>query len=443
MNIILSLDIGTSKIAAVAFDCDSRQNVAVVSAVNQAMVDGLPEGWHEQSPEVIFKQCLELLQQLMESNKFSIDTVKTIALSGQMHGVLLTDDDLEPLTNLITWCDQRAVELTANINRSDWPVDRTGCYLHPGYGGATLAILAAENQIPSGATALTIADYVVAKLCGVAATEPTHAASWGIMDIRNKCWDMEIIERLQIPLEVLPKINDSSSIMSGVTCDIGLPQGVNVCSPLGDNQASFIGTCGLGNDALLFNLGTGGQISLPCQDFSVHESLETRPMPFGDFLLVGASLCGGRSCALLKDFFKDAVYKFTGKKLDDGELYRIMDKMTVETKQALTVDTRFAGTRMNPSECGAVSSIGVDNFTPAALSLGFMQGMVKELSEMVPPEMLDAFTKVMASGNAVRKNPLVQQLITEALGLECELTSGKEETATGAALAAAKSLELI
>jgi len=218
MDIILSLDIGTSKVAAVAFDCDSRENVAVVSSVNQGAIDGLSNGRHEQSPEIIFGQCLKLLQELIESNKFSTNTVKAISISGQMHGVLLVDQELKPLTNLITWCDQRACELTEKINSPDWPVDRTGCYLHPGYGGATLASL----EISSGSTALTIADYVVAKLCGVIATEPTHAASWGIMDIRNKCWDMEIIKRLQIPTEVLPKINKSSSVLGSLNYDIGL-----------------------------------------------------------------------------------------------------------------------------------------------------------------------------------------------------------------------------
>jgi len=443
MNIILALDIGTSKIAAVAFDCSSHETIAVVSAVNQSTVGRLPDGRHEQSPEIIFKQCLELLRELTNSNKFTVDTVKAVTFSGQMHGVLLVDEDLKPVTNLITWCDQRAVELTTNISRSDWPVNRTGCYLHPGYGGATLAVLALENQIPFGSTALTIADYVAAKLCGIVATEPTHAASWGIMDIRNNEWDMEIIKRLQIPPEVLPKINNSSSLLGTITCETGLPQTVMICSPLGDNQASFIGTCGLESDILLLNIGTGGQISLPCQNFSTHEGLETRPMPFGNFLLVGASLCGGRSYALLKDFFKDTVYKFTGKELEDGELYQIMDKLTLETEQALSVDTRFSGTRMNPLDRGSISSIGIDNFTPAALSLGFMRGMIKELCGMVPLEMLNDFTKVMASGNAVRKSPLAQDLITEELGIECELIDSKEEAVTGAALAAAKSLELI
>ncbi len=447
MNIIVSLDIGTSKIAAVALNCHSQETIALVSAVNQATVDGLPDGRHEQSPETIFRQCLELLRQLADSGKFSTNMAKSIAISGQMHGVLLVDRKLKPLTNLISWCDQRAVELTATIKRSSWPVDRTGCYLHPGYGGATLAALAAKNQIPYGAGALTIADYVAAKLSGVAATEPSHAASWGIMDIKNNCWDMEIIKHLQLPPEVLPEIRNPMSILgtlaASAACETGLPQDVKVCSPLGDNQASFIGACGLEHNTLLLNIGTGGQISLPCRDFSIHDGLETRPMPFGNFLLVGASLCGGRSYALLKDFFRATVRKFTDTELDDGEVYKLMDQLAVETEQALTVDTCFAGTRMNPAKRGAVTSIGIENFTPAALSLGFMRGMVNELTGMLPPETLNNFTKVIASGNAVRKSPLVRQLITKELGLCCELTDSKEEAAAGAALAAAKTLELI
>jgi sedoheptulokinase len=441
MGIVMSLDIGTSKIAAVGFDCDRLESVAIVSAANRSTLGGLATGRHEQAPDAIWAQCQELLRQLMNSGQFSPDAVEAISISGQMHGVLLVDKALKPLTNLITWCDQRAAAMTARTSHATWPVKRTGCYLHPGYGGATLAFLAAAQQIPKGAKALTIADYVAAKLCGVVATEPTHAASWGILDITTNRWDEEAVERLRLPHEVLPEIKSSSrqlGLATGLAC---LPEGIKVCSPLGDNQASFIGACGLDNDSLLLNLGTGGQISLPCRKISVQENLETRPMPFGNFLLVGASLCGGRSYALLKDFYKETVRCFTGQELADADLYRIMDQLALATDQALTVDTRFAGTRLDPAQRGSVAEIGVENFTPGALSLGFVQGMVQELAGMVPREALCEFRNVMASGNAVRKSPLAQQLIAAELGLPCELTHSQEEAAIGAALAAAKGLK--
>jgi sedoheptulokinase len=450
MPIILSLDIGTSKLAAVAFDCSERRNVAVFSTANAATVAGLAVGLHEQDPRSIYRDCLELLKRLLGSGLFEPSEVIGIALSGQMHGVLLVDRALEPLTNLITWCDQRAAGLCASLDRATWPAERAGCYLHPGYGGATLAVLAAERRIPGGALALSIADYVAAKLCGVAATELTQAAAWGIADLRRGAWDEELLARLSIPRGILPEIRSRSQGLGRLTASLGsgLSAGLPVHSPIGDNQASYIGAgadagAGATARAVLINLGTGGQISIPSEAYAFKVELETRPLPAGGYLLVGASLCGGRSYAMLKDFFRATLREFGGREPDDAELYEVMNRLAAaepgQGAERLRVDTRFAGTRMDPSFRGRIEGIGIDGLTPAALCRGVALGMVRELTEQVPAELRRGLGRVLASGNAVRSNPLVQRLIGEELGLPCLLSTEREEAATGAALVAANS----
>jgi len=437
-DIILSLDIGTSKIAAIAWNCSNKETLDIVSAVNDSTLAGLPSKYHEQDPDCVYRICSELLMKLIENGTFSATDVKTIAISGQMHGVLLANKQLRPLSNLMTWCDQRSAKLVASINRANWPVERTGCYLHAGYGGATLAMLVSEQGIPAGAIALTIADYVAARLCGVIGIDASHAASWGIMDVKNKCWDRELIDRLGIPFDVLPEIRSDLFELGNVTADIRLPGNVSVRLPIGDNQASFFGTCGLANDAVLLNLGTGGQISLPSPEFDFKLELETRPLPFGGYLQVGASLCGGRSYAHLKDFFKQALMSFSGQEFDDGELYRIMDSMAGDAETELAVDTRFAGTRLDTGLSGSIKGIKTDNFTPGALCRGFTRGMIRELTGMVDRSAVEKFNRVMISGNGIRKNPLAQQFIMEELGISCVSVKSKEEAAVGAAMAAAK-----
>ena len=439
MAIILALDIGTSKISAMGFDVQSETVLSMVAAENRADIIGLPNKKSEQNPVIIYQQCLELLYQLVDQLRDQLGEIKAIAISGQMHGVLLVNQQVEPLTNFITWCDRRAEYLTEQIDRSAWGVERSGCYLHPGYGGATLAVLAANGKIPIGATALTIADYIAAKLSGIIATEPTHAASWGIMNLKNGDWDRAIVEQLKIPQAVLPKILPSLTLLGQVLPQSKLPPQIAVYSPIGDNQASFIGTCGLDNKSLLLNLGTGGQISLFCREFSVYDELETRPLPNGGYLLVGASLCGGRSYAILKDFFKRTIACFTDQELSDADLYKTMHGLALDADLPLTVETAFAGSRLSPDKCGTISKINVDNFTPENLIKGTMSGMISELKAMLPQA--SDYEKVMASGNAVRKNSLVQQLISQEFGMKCEVAQNREEAAYGAAMVVAAKIQ--
>jgi sedoheptulokinase len=215
---------------------------------------------------------------------------------------------------------------------------------------------------------------------------------------------------------------------------------------VGDNQASIIGAAGFADDVIVLNLGTGGQISIPQNEYKCVETLETRPMPFGGFILVGASLCGGWSYTCLQKFIQATVSEFAGIELSDEEVYSRMNAIAAETKEGasgIKVDTRFSGTRLEPNLRGSISDIGMDNFTVANLIRGFVEGMIRELADMVSAAGPKDFTEIIASGNAVRKNPVVSEVIESIFGLPCHISFSREEAALGAAYAAAISLGLV
>jgi sedoheptulokinase len=456
-KIVLSLDIGTSNLCALALSCDSLQPVAICSQVNDTEIANLPAGYHEQDPLCIRDLCLELIQKLLSEKNIHENEVVGIGITGQMHGVLLVNSDLQPQTNLITWRDQRTLagDKPGSINETGRALDtsvheRTGCRLHAGYGGATLHWLSKNNKLPEGTIALTIADYLAGCLTGVCATEGTHAASWGIFNLQKGQWDSKAIDKLGIPKKVLPTVNSTAkplgTIQPAIAKQLGLGPGVQVCSPLGDNQASIIGAAGFTGDAAVLNLGTGGQISIPQNEYKFVQTFETRPMPFGGFILVGASLCGGWSYACLQKFIQATVREFAAEELSDEEIYKRMNVIAAETSKGasgISVDTRFSGTRLEPNRRGSISGIGVENFTVANLTRGFVEGMVAELADMASAASIKDFTRIIASGNAVRSNPVVSEVIESIFDLPCYISTNREEAALGAAYAAAIGLGLV
>lgn len=456
-KIVVSLDIGTSNLCALALSCDSPGPVAICSKINDTEIANLPAGHHEQDSLRIRDLCLELIQKLLSEKKVRENEVVGIGITGQMHGLLLVDSDLQPQTNLITWRDQRTLESgkPGSINETGRTLDtsvheRTGCRLHAGYGGATLHWLSKNNKLPEGAVALTIADYVAGCLTGVCATEGTHAASWGIFNLQKGRWDSEAVDKLGIPKKVLPTVNSTAkplgTIQPAIAKQLGLGSGVQVCSPVGDNQASIIGAAGFAADVLVLNLGTGGQISIPQKVYKFVEALETRPMPFGGFILVGASLCGGWSYACLHKFIQATIREFTGTELSGEKVYNRMNAIAAETEEGasgMTVDTRFSGTRLEPNLRGSISGIGVENFTVANLARGFVEGMVTELADMASSASIEDFTRIIASGNAVRRNPVVTDVIESIFGLPCYISTNREAAARGAAYTAAIGLGLV
>jgi len=457
MTVIVSLDIGTSSICAMATRAPDMRPLALRSVPNDADVNGLKAGRHEQDPVRALERCRSVMRDLLADEAVEAGDVAGIGVSGQMHGVLLIDEDSKPLTNLITWRDQRTADpgqrgCLSEIVR-DLPEDlarRVGCGLHPGYGGATLRWLAMNGLAPSGARALSMADFVAADLTGIAATEPTHAASWGLLNLESGTWDADVIGLLAIPEELLPTIHPSARPLRAILPErarvFGIPDTTQVCSPVGDNQASFIGAAGLDGDAMVVNLGTGGQVSIPRKELAFARGMETRPMPFGGCLLVGASLCGGWSYAHLRRFYQAVAREIGAVEVSDEQAYARMNALAAsahETAGGLTADTRFSGTRGDPSLRGAVSGIGADNLTPGNLARAILEGMARELRDMAFAAGLEDAREIVAGGNAARMNPLLLDIIERQFGLPCRLGNAREEAAAGAALAAARGLGLL
>jgi sugar (pentulose or hexulose) kinase len=462
---VLSLDIGTSNLCGLALSCESLQPVAICSEVNDTEIKNLPAGYHEQDPLRIRDLCFGLIQKLLSEKEVRENEVVGIGITGQMHGVMLVGSELVPESNLITWRDQRTLvsDKPGYINEAVEALgvdiqQRMGCRLHAGYGGATLHWLSKNNKLPKGTVALTIADYIAGCLTGVIATEATHAASWGIFNPQRSTWDAEVVDKLGITKDVLPEVHSTAqplgTIQSALAKQLGLGNNVQVCSPVGDNQAGIIGAAGFAGDAAVLNLGTGGQISILQKDYKFVETLETRPMPFGlrraqssrGFILVGASLCGGWVYACLQKFIQTTVKEFGRVEVSDEEIYRRMNAIAAETEggaAGITVDTRFSGTRLEPNLRGSISGLGVENFTIDNLTRGFVEGMIRELADMSSAIGVKDFTRIIASGNAVRRNPVVPDVIESIFGLPCYISTNREAAALGAAYSAAIGLELV
>ena len=294
---------------------------------------------------------------------------------------------------------------------------------------------------------MTIADFVAARLTGVVAMEPTHAASWGLFNLQSGQWDSELVRRLDLPPAILPSIRPTATALAAVRGDLGqslgLPPNTQVCLPIGDNQASIIGVAGLARDVAVVNLGTGGQVSIPQPEPVWVDGFETRPMPFGGYVLVGASLCGGWSYAYLRRFIQELVQQFGGVELNDGAVYQLMNHLAANAPPGaagLIATPHFSGTRADPKLRGTIRGIDTQNLTAGNLARAFIEGMVGELAGLFHAIDNSGIARIAASGNAVRENDVVLEAIETLFGRTCYKSQHQEEAAVGAAYAAATTL---
>lgn len=405
---IIGIDIGTTSICGIKINAKTGKVIKSKTVNSDAFIKSEYSFEKAQSPEKIIKIATEILDSLCCRN------VKSIGITGQMHGILYVDSNGFCVSPLYTWQDERGNEPYKNTTYAEY----LGSF--SGYGNVTDFYNKINNIRPESAVSYcTIHDYFAMTLCGL--TKPiihtSNAASFGLFDLKSKKFSYEVNAEIVDDYCVVGKYNN-------------IPVGVAI----GDNQASVFSTLSC-NDDLLVNFGTGSQISVVSDNIVEKDNIETRPYFENKYLIVGSALCGGRAYSILKSFYLE-ILKYANI-TDDEKVYSIMSKMlSASPTTDLIVDTRFSGTRSNPEKKGSISDISTKNFTPNDLTRGVLNGMVEELHTMYS-QMNIKKNGIVGSGNGIRKNKNLMQIVEEQFEGKIKIPTHLEEAAFGSALFAA------
>lgn len=428
----VGIDIGTTSICGVILNA-VKGPITSVTSDNHSWIKSEHEWERIQNPANILATVKKVLSKLLSK----YPDVAGIGVTGQMHGIVYTDRTGRAVSPLYTWQDARGSRLKSKGATYAAELSRlTGYSLAPGFGMVSHWYNQEKNLVPKDAVKLcTIHDYVVMQLAGgcVPVIDPTDAASLGIFDLKWGVFDTRKLARAGIRQEFLPEIVPSGKV-------VGHYRGIPVCAALGDNQASFLGSVQNIKNTILLNIGTGGQISAYTEKFPAVKGLDVRPFPGGGYLMVGALLCGGKSYALLENFFRRTVALFV-RPAKEIDFYSRMGKVDYAGLiDKVSVDTRFAGTRVDPSMRGSVSQLSMSNLTPEHLIAGFLDGISNELYDYylkMPAPLRRSMRSIAGSGNGLRRNPLLCRIIDKRFARKMRIPAHREEASVGAAMTAA------
>ena len=451
----IGLDIGTTKICGILIDSQSGELLHTLTRNNDSSIHTEISWEKSQNPRIILAHCQSILD---EFRRMASD-IKSIGITGQMHGILYIDASGSPVSPLYTWQDERGNQIfseslpqsgtqSGTQSGSDsetyasYLTRATGYPMATGYGLTTHFYMMHNRLIPDTATVFcSIQDYVAMTLVNarVPLVHVSDAASFGLFDREQNQFDKEALKKVRISPSFLPPVTDDTRIVGQA------PGGIYVSAAIGDNQASFLGSV-CDADAILVNVGTGSQVSVRVHSSKsaaagAPDGIQARPFADGDNLCVGSPLCGGYSYAVLRDFFIQTIDMFGGtNRAGEPDLFRIMDEAAsrVYSKPgSLSIDTRFRGTRENPAIRGSIANITPDNLTPGHLCLGVMRGICNELFSLymaIPSDPDSPPSILVGSGNGIRSSPLMQQIFTDTFGLTLKIPLYREEAAYGAAL---------
>lgn len=425
------IDIGTSSICGIVYNTVSKDIVSIAKINNTDMLSC--NVWEKvQDANAIVDIVLDLIQEL----RIQYPDIKGIGLSGQMHGILYVNAEGEAVSPLYTWQDMRGSLLYKDgMSYAAYLSKQTGFPLSTGFGLVTHYYNKVNSLVPQNAVKLcTIMDYTAIRLTGKC--EPlvdcSNAASLGFFDKEKLAFDKEALWNVGIDSSILPEIGKAFS-------RVGHYENISVYTAIGDNQASFLGSIRDIRHSIHITVGTSSQISVYSEDYVNVPLLDTRPLPGGGYILVGAALCGGCSFSLLKKFFSETIKLYTGEEMDDTDLYKIMVSVPYKEVQEddIRVETLFGGTRSHPEKRGKIMNISCLNWHPENLIRGFLEGMSQELYDfyqLLPNSVRERKTILVGSGNGIKRNPLLCQILEERFKCHLQVSACREEAALGACI---------
>ena len=367
----VGLDLGTTKIAGLLLETGAAGRPArVLRVASREHEAGLPAAhpWEDlQDPGRLLALARELLRELVAE----AGAADGLCVTGQMHGILYVDAAGNAVSPLATWLDQRAGRPHPEGGSfAEVLSARTGYRVPPGYGAATHFYDLNNGLVPGTAAGLcSLMDFVTMRLAGGSrpVTDATIAASFGLYAPAGDRVDPEALRKAGLDDVPWSRVAPAGTRI-GAT-----PAGTAVFTPLGDHQASFLGSVRDVEHAAQLNVGTGGQISVfAARPGALPFPLETRPFPGGGCLHVGAPSAAARPTRCWRSSSRRVCESLGGVRPEAPAL-RADEPAGREggEETPLEVDTRFQGTRADPRITGRIEHITPGNLTPAALVRGF------------------------------------------------------------------------
>lgn len=270
---VIGVDLGTSGTKTVLFD--TKGNVIASKTVEYPMYQP-QNGWAEQEPLDWWNATLEGIKAVI--NGVDPEKVVSIGISGQMHGLVMLDKENKVLRRSIIWCDQRTskecVEIEERVGKERL-IEITANPALPGFTASK--ILWVRNNEPEiyakCAHILLPKDFVRFMLTNEYATEVSDASGMQLLDVKNRSWSKEVLEKLEIDESLLGKMYESPEVTGYITEEIaaltGLKAGTIVVGGAGDNAAAAVGMGVVENGKAFTTIGTSGVVFMHTDDLLI------------------------------------------------------------------------------------------------------------------------------------------------------------------------------
>ena len=265
MKYILSIDAGTTSSRSIIFDKDGNQ----IGISQYEFTQIFPkEGWVEHDPLEIWETQKKSIKDCIRKCKIEISDIAAIGITNQRETTVIWDKKSgKPVYNAIVWQDRRTAEICNDLlkkNLSEKFVEKTGLVIDSYFSGTKIKWILDSNpqlrkRAEKGELAFgTIDTWLIWKMTNgkLHVTDVTNASRTLLFNITTLKWDDELLNVLNVPKNILPKVVSSSEIIGDTSKDLfGIA--IPISGIAGDQHAALFGQLCINEGDIKNTYGTG------------------------------------------------------------------------------------------------------------------------------------------------------------------------------------------
>lgn len=436
MKLYIGVDLGTSAVKLLLMD-EQGQIKNVVS--KEYPLEFPQPGWSQQNPEDWRKAIMEGIPELLTG--FRGTDVAGIGCGGQMHGLVILDENDYVIRPAILWNDGRTAKQVDYLNNEIGKERLSELTANIAFAGFTAPkILWVKENEPENfnkiAKIMLPKDYINYVLTGVHSCDYSDASGMLLLDVQHKRWSREMLDICGISENQMPKLFESYECIGTVKPEIatilGLGENVKVAAGAGDNAAAAVGTGVVGEGGCNISLGTSGTVFISSRSFGVDQNnaLHAFAHADGGYHLMGCML----SAASCNKWLMDEIYQtsdygaeqapITQDKLGENHVYFLPYLMG---ERSPINDTNARGTFIGMTM----------DTTRADLTQAVLEGVafaIRDSVEVARSLGITISSSKICGGGA--KSPLWKKMIANILNAELECLESEQGPGMGGAMLA-------
>ncbi|MGA0233344.1 MAG: FGGY family carbohydrate kinase, partial [Saprospiraceae bacterium] len=260
---LVALDAGTSSCRALLVDT----NAQIIDIAQKEFTQYFPKpGWVEHDPEEIWMTQLDVFRELLQRNALQAEDILGIGITNQRETTVVWDRHTgEAICNAIVWQDRRTASICESIideGHEAYVRESTGLVVDAYFSGTKLKwildnVEGARERAEAGDLCFgTVDSWLIFKMTDGKKhlTDHTNASRTLLYNIRELSWDRNILELLDIPAGLLPKVQASASDFGKFT--FGNAE-IPICGVAGDQQSALFGQACFEKGTAKNTYGTG------------------------------------------------------------------------------------------------------------------------------------------------------------------------------------------